>query len=88
MAEVSERYWLPQISCAWAPTPAAPIVCAKVFNVSMAANGLSILSLYFCKMTAYDLFSPSFVAIKEGVTLRITASIMEQRKEKNKAIIR
>jgi hypothetical protein len=54
----------------------------------MAARGLSILSLYFCKIIAYVFFSPSFVAINEGVTLRITASIMEQRKEKARAIIR
>src|SRR6056297_2785168 len=31
-AEVTERYSLPHIFCAWAPTPAAPMVWANVFR--------------------------------------------------------
>jgi len=52
MIDITVRYSSPQISWAWAPTQAAPTVCAKVLRVSMAASGRSILSLYFLSHTA------------------------------------
>ena len=70
---------------ACAPTPAAPIVFANVFNVRIAASGRLIFSLYSSNLN--PAFSFSFIRIDAyelGVE-RSIASSKEQINDKNSA---
>ena len=52
-AEIMPKYASPNIFVACAPTPAAPIVCATVFNESIADKGRSMLLFNLIKTLAY-----------------------------------
>ena len=43
-AEATATYWLPNTTWVWAPTPAAPTVCAMVLRLSSADSGRSTSS--------------------------------------------
>ena len=85
MAEIIPKYKSPNILVACAPTPAAPIVCAIVFKVSIADNGLSIFFFNLIKVVA-DLLPFSSFTIRKDIDVESkTDSIIEHRNETNKA---
>ena len=86
MADTTPNETFPNTKVAWEPTPAAPTVCAMVFRVKIAAKGLFISS--FNSRRILPAFCPLFsnVAIYTQETLNNTASAIEHKNEKNKAI--
>ena len=73
---------------AWAPTPAAPMVWAKVLRIWMLEMDSSRFSLTSCRALARRGWRVSSLATKPGMTDNRTASRTEQRKDTPIAMIR
>jgi hypothetical protein len=85
IAEITPKYASPKIMEACAPTPAAPIVCAIVFKDKIAERGLSILLLRFRKVVARLDPSSSLTFKNVSEEESKTDSIIEHKKDTNKA---
>ena len=72
--EVRVRYSSPQRIWACEPTPAAPMVWAKVFRVRMAARGRSMSCLNLRRLLAYFFPSVILTLMNIGVALKREAS--------------
>ena len=74
---------MPKTFVACAPTPAAPIVFAIVFNVRMADNGRSILLFNLNSLSAEIVYLVSwdFISAHDSEADSITASIIEQQND-------
>ena len=87
IAEARPTQSLPNTIAAWAPAPTAPTVCAIVFSVKIAVSGL-LMSLFSSRISIPELLpSCSSTDICAVVTLSRTASAMEHRKEKTRAMV-
>lgn len=69
------------MAATWAPTPAAPTVCAMVLSVRMAASGVSMSCLRALTCLNHFGFFSSSWAIKLGVMDNNAASMTEHKKE-------
>ena len=85
IADIIPKEASPNILTACAPTPAAPTVCATVFNDNIADKGLSIL--VFKSINGFaQVFPFSCLTIKKDCGVeRSTDSIIEQRNETKRA---
>src|SRR5690606_40667392 len=79
--DTTVKYSSPQRICACAPTPAAPMVCAKVFTVKIAERGLSMLLLKSCSFLPNFGLSLLTILTCDAVMLKSAASIKEQIKD-------
>ena len=79
------RYALPKTLATSAPTPAAPAVCATVFNDRIAASDRSTSAFNDFSNSPPRAFSRTITCMCPSVTERITASSVEHKKEKNSA---
>ena len=85
MAETIQKEASPYIFTACAPTPAAPTVWATVFRDKIAERGLSILVFKSIKDLAQGFLFSCWAITKDFGVERSTASMIEHKKETNKA---
>ena len=81
IAEIMPKYASPNTFTDSDQTPAAPIVCAMVLSVSIAATGLSTLVLYFIIRAAFLAPCLSFIDMNDIGVESTTASRTEHINE-------